>query len=79
MQPFQIEEAAFVTKVVAKKKKTSKIESPKSPPTVVAEHENDKKKIQFKPVLGARPVSVGPTESKVIFSNLISLIFYLKI
>ena len=72
-QTFQIEQAAFVTKVVATKKKIPKT------PQAILQHENDKKKIQFKPVLGARPVSVGPTESKVIFLNVIYLSTFFKI
>ena len=61
----QIQQAAFVTKVVSTKKKPSKIvETPKVESKKLVE--NDQKKIQFKPVDGASPVASGPPQSKVI-------------
>ena len=63
LNAFQIEEVAFVTRVVATKKKTSEAQNTKTQEVT----ENDLKKNQFKPVLGAKPISSGPPPTKVRF------------
>jgi hypothetical protein len=57
----QIEETAFVTRLVATKKKPGPAQHRRE----AGQHENEAKKMQFKPVSGARPVTTGPPTSKV--------------
>ncbi len=62
----QIKSAAFVTKVIPTKKKTSKIESTKLETNdTTNDGENERNRIQFKPATGASPVAVGPPQTKV--------------
>ena len=62
----QIENAAFVTRVVATKKPTTTTKAtPSKKPEQPIINENDRKKNQFKPVSGAKPVASGPPPTKV--------------
>jgi hypothetical protein len=64
----QIERTAFVSKIIQTKKLTSKVEPEKNShfeAKKVANFQNDQKKIQFKPKLGASPVALGPPVSRV--------------
>ena len=61
----QIENAAFVTRVVATKKPPTTKATPSKKPEQPIINENDRKKNQFKPVSGAKPVASGPPPTKV--------------
>ena len=72
----QIERAAFISKIVQTKKFTSAAAAAAGSvkPKKVVHLENERKKIHFKPEIGASPVAMGPPISRVSYISLSNLL-----